>query len=69
MSALRRALHQAVDLILDAIEEDRAGPVSAPVRPPRKSRERRPVTAPDTSDVSPELRARVEWAMRKNGAI
>lgn len=60
--SLRRALHQAVDLVLDAIEEERAG---TPQKQKRAPRVREPLPMP--SNATPEDVERVVRKMAAKG--
>jgi hypothetical protein len=59
---IRRAFHQAIDIILDAIAE---GDTLAP----KKSRRRGPAQppAPVETDASPELKAKVRASLERAG--
>lgn len=59
-SRLRRAIHDAVDIVLDALAEDGR----APANPRRK---RAPAALPDPSTVTPEALAKADAALRRAG--
>lgn len=59
---LRAALHQAVDLVIDALEE---GPV--PERPKRRRVTPLAPLPPEPHGVSPVLREKVEMHLVSNG--
>ena len=65
---LRRALHQAVDLIFDAIADDKrhAERIAEGKRAPRK---RNLPPPPDISECSPQAIADAEKVMRRAGLL
>lgn len=58
---VRRALHEALDLVLDAIAEDARGETS------KVRRVRKPLPIPDVSKIAPDLKAKAERAFARAG--